>query len=198
MEIVSKEQVIEFFDGLAEKWDDFASNDESVTRDIIGNLGQLEGKKVLDIACGTGFMIPYYLEAGAKKVTGVDISAQMLEKARRKFRNHSEVDFINGDAEQFEFDEKYDVCVIYNAFPHFPSPETLMHNLSTALVDNGSICIAHGASREVIDGCHADGACHVSRGLPSDQEFLELLEKEFVIKTFISDERMIELIGIKK
>ncbi len=71
-------------------------------------------------------------------------------------------------------------------------------NLSMALVDNGSICIAHGASREVIDGCHADGACHVSRGLPSDQEFLELLEKDFVIKTFISDERMIELIGIKK
>ncbi len=198
MDIVSKEQVIEFFDGRAEKWDEFSNNDESVTRDIIGNLGQLEGKKVLDIACGTGYMIPYYLEAGAKKVTGVDISSQMLEKAGQKFRGHSKVDFVNGDAEKFEFDEKYDICVIYNAFPHFPSPAALLHNLSTALADNGSICIAHGACRAVIDGCHADGASHVSRGLPSDQEFQELLDKEFNIKTFISDDRMIELIGIKK
>ncbi|MCR5557935.1 MAG: class I SAM-dependent methyltransferase [Butyrivibrio sp.] len=198
MDIVSKEQVIEFFDVRAEKWDDFAKNDESVTHDIIGNLGQLEGKKVLDIGCGTGYMIPYYLEAGAKKVTGVDISAEMLGKAGQKFKDHSKVDFVNGDAEQLKFDEKYDICVIYNAFPHFPSPEALLHNLWAALTDNGSICIAHGASRAVIDGCHAHGACHVSRGLPSDQEFHELLEKEFDIKTFISDERMIELIGIKK
>ena len=34
--------------------------------------------------------------------------------------------------------------------------------------------------------------------MPIGKLNIQLLEKEFVIKTFISDERMIELIGIKK
>ena len=42
------------------------------------------GDRVLDAACGTGDLAIADLKAGAGKVTGLDFSERMLERARRK------------------------------------------------------------------------------------------------------------------
>ena len=44
------------------------------------------GDRVLDAACGTGDLAIADLKAGAARVTGLDFSEQMLERARRKAR----------------------------------------------------------------------------------------------------------------
>jgi SAM-dependent methyltransferase len=46
-------------------------------------LGELDGKAVLDLACGQGVAARAIAEAGAAEVVGVDSSAQMLMNARR-------------------------------------------------------------------------------------------------------------------
>ena len=38
---------------------------------------------MLDIGCGTGFPIDAYLSGQGFSVTGIDVSARMLEKARK-------------------------------------------------------------------------------------------------------------------
>lgn len=40
---------------------------------------------VLDVACGTGVLIPDYLERGAAQVTAIDIAPEMVRIAREKF-----------------------------------------------------------------------------------------------------------------
>ena len=58
----------------------------------------IEGATVLDLACGSGFYSRAFLERGAKKVVGVDISSAMLNQARALSRNHGEsIDFIEAD-----------------------------------------------------------------------------------------------------
>ena len=44
-------------------------------------LPDLKGKKVLDLGCGTGVHLAHYLQLGAKRVVGLDLSELMLKKA---------------------------------------------------------------------------------------------------------------------
>lgn len=91
------------------------------------------GKSVLDIACGTGVMIDYYIERNVSKVTGVDISSKMIEIARNKFKKYDFIDFLCEDAEEFNFKNQYDRVMVFNAFPHFPNPKALIKNLAKPL-----------------------------------------------------------------
>lgn len=50
---------------------------------LAGALGPLQGKHVLDLACGTGEISRVMLDAGAE-VTGVDFAEPMLERAAAK------------------------------------------------------------------------------------------------------------------
>jgi len=60
------------------------------------------GDHVLDAACGTGDLAIADLRAGAAAVTGLDFSAAMLDRARRK---SSAVDWVEGDLLALPFED---------------------------------------------------------------------------------------------
>ncbi len=47
-------------------------------------MPDVTGLRILDLGCGTGEHCKEYIEMGASKVTGIDISEKMLEVAREK------------------------------------------------------------------------------------------------------------------
>lgn len=47
-------------------------------------LPDLEGKRVLDLGCGSGERCMDYIKRGASDVTGIDISEKMLAVARNE------------------------------------------------------------------------------------------------------------------
>jgi len=47
-------------------------------------LGSLQGKRVLDVACGDGYFTRPLRLMGAREVVGIDISREMIELARKK------------------------------------------------------------------------------------------------------------------
>lgn len=49
-------------------------------------LPDLKGKKVLDLGCGAGGHLLHYLDLGAEKVVGIDLSQNMLNQAGEDFR----------------------------------------------------------------------------------------------------------------
>ena len=53
-------------------------------RVLLPALPRLDGKTVVDLACGTGRWLNLLLERGARAAVGVDISAAMLEQASAK------------------------------------------------------------------------------------------------------------------
>jgi len=61
---------------------------------VLKLLGSIKGKKVLDLACGQGYFSRKLQRKGAK-VTGVDISKNLLEIARKKSQN---ITYIHNDA----------------------------------------------------------------------------------------------------
>ncbi|MFB0920698.1 MAG: class I SAM-dependent methyltransferase [Oscillospiraceae bacterium] len=194
---MDKKNVVEFFDRLAPQWDDDMVRDEDVINTILNNAGITKGVSVLDVACGTGVLIPDYLIRNVSSVIGVDISANMIRLAKEKFSD-PRVTFICADAETSRFEEVFDRCVIYNAFPHFPSPYLLMRNLASCLKTGGILTIAHGLSRQQIDSHHMEHASSVSVGLMSDDELSALLSPYFDVVVTISDDRMQQITGIKR
>jgi demethylmenaquinone methyltransferase/2-methoxy-6-polyprenyl-1,4-benzoquinol methylase len=67
------------------------------------------GDRVLDACCGTGDLAVAASRAGAR-VTGLDFSERMLERARGK---SSEVEWVRGDAQQLPFeDASFDAATV--------------------------------------------------------------------------------------
>ena len=78
---MNKKEIAAFFDRMAPEWDaNMIKSDEKINF-ILDAAGVKENSVVLDVACGTGVMFPYYLARGADRVIGVDISAQMARIA---------------------------------------------------------------------------------------------------------------------
>lgn len=193
---MKKQDVIEFFDRMAPQWDADMIRHDDIINKILDGAGVREGVKVLDVACGTGVLIPDYLDRGVESVTGVDIAPEMIRIASEKFPQEN-VRFLCGDVEEMELPEQYDCIVVYNAFPHFPEPERLVRVLSGHLAPDGRLTIAHGMSRAAIDDHHRGSASKVSCGLIHENVLAAMMRKYLKLEVKISNDRMYQLTGRK-
>ena len=193
-ELMDKNEVIRFFDTLADSWDSMQVRNEEIIELILHKSQIQQGVKVLDVACGTGVLFGDYLDRGAW-VTGIDISGEMLKIAKEKY---PQVSLVCGDAEVYDFDDKYDVVMIYNAFPHFPNPAGLIENLSKFLKNGGRLTVAHGISMAELEKCHSGKARTVSLPLPEKEALAEIMSPYINVDTLISDKRMYMVSGVKK
>jgi|LSQX01.1.fsa_nt_gb demethylmenaquinone methyltransferase/2-methoxy-6-polyprenyl-1,4-benzoquinol methylase len=194
---MNKQPIIDFFDCQAPQWDADLVRDEEVIARILDNAGIQPGASVLDVACGTGVLVPDYLKRAVTSVTGVDISSQMIALAKKKFSD-PRVSFICADIETLRFENRFDCAVVYNAFPHFFEPENLIEKLAGDLKPGGLLTIAHGMSRASIDQHHEGRAQAVSiRLMPIDQ-LEKCLKPKFNVIVKISNKRMYQIVGERK
>ena len=195
---MTKQDVIEFFDRAASSWDAEMIKNDVIIEKILDNAEIEEGQDILDVACGTGVMFPYYLQRGVASVTGVDISPEMAKIAESKFAGNPKVQVICADVEAVKLQKKFDRIVVYNAFPHFPKPKRLVKILAGMLKENGRLTIAHGMSREAIDGHHEGSASKVSNGLMSAESLKKIFDPHFTVEVVISNSKMYQVSGVKK
>ena len=195
---MEKKDVIEFFDRCAPSWDaEMIKSDVKINK-ILDNTEVGEGMDILDVACGTGVMFPYYLQRNVASVTGIDISPEMAKIAAAKYAGESKVQVICGDVEEYAFGRKFDRIVVYNAFPHFPYPKRLIKTLAGLLKEDGRLTIAHGMSREAIDGHHSGSASKVSNGLMSAENLKRIFDAHFEVEVVISNRHMYQVSGVKR
>lgn len=189
---MDKNSIEAFFDKAASSWDEEMIKDDLIIKTILDNARVEKGNTVLDVACGTGVMITYYLDRGAHP-TGIDLSKKMIEIASDKFKD---VEFIWGDVEELN-DRKFDRIIVYNAFPHFIDPEALVKHLATLLNKDGTLTIAHGMSRERINHHHHhEGvASSISNGLIKASELAKAMSKYLDVYVSVDDDRMYQVSG---
>lgn len=195
---MNKRDIVEFFDRCAPSWDAELIKSDTIIAKILDNAEVAQGQEILDVACGTGVMFPYYLERNVASVTGIDISPEMAKIAAGKYEGNEKISVICGDVEGVSFDKKFDRIVVYNAFPHFPNPQRLIKTLAGLLKEEGRLTIAHGASRTVIDNHHQGSASKVSNGLMSADSLKALFDPYFEVEIMISNSRMYQVSGVKR
>lgn len=75
----------------------------------------------LDICCGTGAAVRFLRPLCRDRVVGVDLSAPMLDEARRRHADDpgtAEMVFVKGDALDLPFEAQFDLAVSFGAFGH--------------------------------------------------------------------------------
>ena len=184
---IKTEKVRAFFDGLADTWDRDRDPHADILEDILDRADIVPGCRVLDVACGTGVLFPWYLARGAAAVTGVDLSPAMIRAAAAKYQDER-LTLLAGDVEQLELG-LFDRIVVLNALPHFPDPGRLIARLAEHLVPGGRLTVAHDRPRPVIDGVHQQTASEVSRGMLPAQETAGLFAACLHVDTVIEDGR---------
>lgn len=194
---MNKQDIVDFFDRHASRWDEDQVQRDTVISAILNNSGM----DVLDAACGTGVLFPFYLDRDVRSITGIDISSEMIKVASRKYPHHPRIYLLCADAEELQevhFSTQFDAAMVYNAFPHFPNPEKLISFLASHLKPGGSLTVAHGASREVIDSHHRGTASKVSKGLMPAEELAALFDPLFDVNVILSNDSMYQVTGRKR
>ncbi len=108
---------------------------------LAGCLGSLQGKQVLELACGTGEFTSL-LVAGGAHVTGLDLSPGMLAKARAKVPTAK---LRSGDAEDtMEPSAKYDAVVCRHLVWTLPNPAEAFADWFRVLRPGGRLLIVDG------------------------------------------------------
>jgi ubiquinone/menaquinone biosynthesis C-methylase UbiE len=105
--------------------------------------------RVLDLACGPGFVALEFAKH-AREVVGVDLTPEMLKKARALARreNFKNVTFRRADVKRLPFDVRsFDLVVTRASFHHFSEPERALAEMVRVLKRNGRILISDNTSK---------------------------------------------------
>jgi 2-polyprenyl-3-methyl-5-hydroxy-6-metoxy-1,4-benzoquinol methylase len=95
--------------------------------------GDVAGKNVLDIGCGSGVYSVDFARRGAAKILGVDFSANMLEIARNEARRHGVADrcaFLQANFLETDLDREFDVTIAIGVFDYLPDPLTFLRKMA--------------------------------------------------------------------
>ncbi len=98
----------------------------------------LKGKKVLDIACGTGVLTEQFVRMGAD-VTAIDLTAKAVELTKKRLDlYHLPGDVIQADAQKMPFpDNTFDYVCAWGCLMHMPETEQAIAEIKRVLKPGG-------------------------------------------------------------
>ncbi len=129
------------FDGQAAEYDRrdtyyYSRNGKISCRDIAEQIKSIPFEALLDVGCGTGFLIDLLSGQKTARYCGIDLSDEMIRMAREKAIQGAE--FIAGSADRLPYpDESFDIVTCSQRFHHYPYPEQAMREAGRVLKPGG-------------------------------------------------------------
>ena len=109
--------------------------------ELLGTPLDVEGKTVIDFGCGEGHECVELARRGARKVIGVDIRRELLDRARDLARQQG----VSGTCEFVQYpQDKADMMISLDAFEHFEKPAEILSIMESLVKPEGSIRVSFG------------------------------------------------------
>lgn len=109
---------------------------------IIDELSDIIFDNLLDVGCGTGEILNSVKNIyPSASIYGIDISEEMLKKAKEKLLDTAEISL--GDAEHLPYENgKFDLLMCTDSFHHYPNPQKAIEEFYRVLKKDGYLLLA--------------------------------------------------------
>src|SRR5580704_2400581 len=92
---------------------------------VMNTSGDVRGKTICDIGCGSGRFVAEFGRRGAEHITGVDVAAEMLNSARElvaRERVANQCDFVLSDVLDWDSPETFDITIAIGFWDYIADP----------------------------------------------------------------------------
>lgn len=122
----------------------------------------VEGKQVLDVGCGTGFFVDWYLRHGAT-VRGIDITEVSISQLRERFAG-SDFRTLDIGAPDYSVDRQFDIVNMWDVIYHIVVPDAFdraLANIAKSLRPGGLFLLTDwfGAPADTRVAAHVHARC---------------------------------------
>jgi ubiquinone/menaquinone biosynthesis C-methylase UbiE len=139
-------------------------------------LDLAKGKQILDIACGEGYGSSLLAEH-ATSVTAVDIDADTISKAKKKYKKNN-LNFIVGAADAIPLEDHiFDYVISFETLEHLENHEGMFQEIKRVLKPEGILVISTPDKKKYSDETGYNNPYHVKELYKTD--FSSLLNKHF-------------------
>ena len=129
------------YDEMADRYVKIRTRDEYgyfAVRDftLVSQLDSLEGKSVLDLACGNGYCTRMLKKKGAETCVGVDISEQMISLARKlESENPLGIEYVCSPVEALDHLGDFDI-VVGSMLLHYAENRDTLFSICNSIYKN--------------------------------------------------------------
>ncbi len=145
----NKFEIDKFYDDLSANWDKTRPKyTQEIFRKITSRLDKNKSYSILDFGCGTGLLCKFISDnVPNSKIDGIDISSQMIEKAKINYPN---CDFYVGDISSINLPD-YEVIISKDVFNHIEDICKTISKLNDLLNPKGTLIIANRERKQNVN-----------------------------------------------
>lgn len=144
-----------FFEGYKALRDNAVNYNDLLEQPAMAKMiPDLTDKTVLDLGCGYGHNCIDFVNRGAEKVTGIDISKKMLSVAKAESA-HEKIEYLNMSMTDIsKLGDKFDLIYSSLAFHYVKDFDTFAKDMYSILSDSGQLLFSqeHPIITATIDG----------------------------------------------
>ncbi len=108
---------------------------------ILALAGNVQGKRILDIGCSTGYLGESLKKFGAAYVAGVEISDPAAQEARQKLDNVYVFNIQDAVWPEAVMVERFDLIVMAEVLEHVFDPAQVLQKIHKLLAPEGAVII---------------------------------------------------------
>ena len=164
------------------KGEEMENHHISITEQTMAMMNLKPGDKILDLGCGAGWASR--LLAGAVndaqkpgQVIGLDVSDEMIRRARAASRDYENLMFVVGSAEAVPWEENYfDKVLSVESFYYYADQDRALAELFRVMAPMGELYILINLYRDNHYTVDWQKLLQVPIHMKSEQEYVELLK----------------------
>lgn len=176
--LADKDRLIRNFSRYAHLYDKYADVQRLMAYELIKEVPCDGSRSILEIGCGTGNYTRLLRDRfKSAHLKALDISKAMVEIAKDKLQDDG-IEFLVGDGELIELDDRYDLITSNAAFQWFDCLEKALANYKDALITNGVIAFSIFGPKTFWELSHTLKEAFENESISSD----DFLDKEILAK----------------
>ena len=183
--VSADEQLRQEFNQWAEqgKGEEMEAHHISITEQTLAQMNLKPGDRVLDLGCGAGWASRLMAKAVANsdkpgQVVGLDVSDEMIRRARAASTDLDNVMFVVGSAQQIPWDENFfDKVLSVESFYYYADQERALAELFRVMAPKGELYILINLYRDNHYSLRWVEELKVPVQVHSEQEYVDMLKR---------------------